>query len=597
MKVTPTALIAGIIGLFQTINCSGQTIASGPVVGGVRPTSARIFIQTSAPTEFLVQLSATSNFSTALTFQGQTTPESQNTAVVSLSGLSANTQYNYRITRPDTSVIAGGFKFQTFPNDGALGNYRIAVGSCNYGANPGLYESVANFNPLLFIHLGDWGWPPNPLGNDMMLYRDKQAESFTTRYNMAGMKDQVLTKCAIDYVYDDDYCWNDNEGWTYPRIVQSTLPNGQPFYDLQTINFDPAIRDSAISAYFRLFPGYPAVNVQDGIHHSFKLGNIEFMMLDLRTSRTARHQQFNYNQATNSYTYQPAATHTLMGQNQRQWLLNKLSTSTADWKILGSSVIFNKRFSRFLQAMVQVSALAPQYITYASNLSYQWPAYPDQEIVLDHIRTNGVKNVVVISGDSHSSMVDDGTNAGLPELSASGMAANDEGYMNYMIDSIIQLTQMPYPIRDSVWNGGGNGVGNTNFSDSYGTLEVFGKDSLRMCAIDEFDQIMGCVTIYHSSLPMGARALVSDGGEIMELLYPNPARDRVRITFKTGHSIGKDDFLVIQDARGGIVKAWKGPQIPANGTDIELRTLQSGTYTVNYTGKARLETRKLIVVR
>lgn len=597
MKASLALPMAGLLGLMLAPPCKGQTIASGPVVGGVRPNSARVFVQTAAPGSFLVQLSPSTNFTNALTFQGQTTAQSQNTAIIDLTGLDPNTNYNYRITRLDTSVIANGFKFRTFPTDGTVGNFRIAVGSCNYGANAALFESVANFNPILFIHLGDWGWPPNPLGNDMMLYPNKQAESFKTRYNMPGMKDRVLANCAVDYVYDDDYCWNDNEGWTYPRIVQSALPNGQPFYDLQTISFDPAIRDSAISAYFRYFPGYSAVNMQDGIHHAFKLGNVEFLMLDLRTSRTPRHQQFIYHPATNSYTYEPSPTHTMMGPNQRQWLLSKLSSSTADWKILGSSVIFNKRFSRFLQAMVQISALAPQYITYASNLAYQWPAHPDQDIVLNHIRSNAIKNVVVISGDSHSSMVDDGTNAGLPELSASALASNDEGYMNYMIDSIIQLTQMPYPIRDSVWNGGGNGVGNTNFSDSYGTLEVFGKDSLRMCAVDEFDQIMGCITIYHSSLPMGAKTVVSDGGEIMELLYPNPARDRVRISFRPGHVIGKDDFLVIQDERGGIVKAWKGPQIPSGGTDVEIRTLSPGVYTVNYTGKAKLETRKLVVTR
>jgi hypothetical protein len=585
------------IGLLLIANAEAQTLVTGPVVGGVRPDGGRIYVRTSAPTPFLIQLSTGLNFSQAMTIAGETTAESFATDIVDVNGLNPGTLYNYRIVRPDTSVMGSGYSFRTFPVNGAVGHYKVAVGSCNYSGNQGLYESIMAFEPQLFIHLGDWGWPPSTFGNDMMLHPDKQASSFAQRYDMSGMKEMLLPKCAIDYVYDDDYSFNDSEGWTYPRIVTSPLPNGQTFYDLQTIQMDPAIRDSTISAYFRYFPSYAPVDVQSGIHHAFTLGNVEFLMLDLRNSRTARHQQFVYDAGTNSYTYQPSANHTMMGAAQRQWLLSRLSTSTADWKVIGSSVIFNKRFKRFLEFMMGIQTLDPQYITYASNLAYMWPGHPDQDIVLNHISANHLKDILVVSGDSHSSMVDDGTNAGLPELSASGMSSNDEGYLNHMIDSVIQFVGLPLPIRDSVWNGGGNGVGNTNFSDSYGTLEFFGKDSLRMCAIDEFDQVMGCVTIYHSSTTLGGRAMISKGDEIMELLYPNPARDRVRISFATGHTIGKDDFLVIQDSRGGIVKVWKGQQIQVQGFEVDTRTMAPGTYMVNYTSKYRLESRKLVVVR
>jgi hypothetical protein len=257
--------------------------------------------------------------------------------------------------------------------------------------------------------------------------------------------------------------------------------------------------------------------------------------------------------------------------------------------------MFNKRFKQFREVATQLQVLNPSFVDYASSLSYFWNAYPaDQETLLNFIKDNNIKDVLVISGDSHSSMVDDGTNAGLPELSASGLTSEDEGYLNHSLDSVMDLLGYSYGTIDSLWNGGGNGVNNGNFSDSYGTMEFFGKDSVMLCAMDELGQTMGCVRIYHSSNPLG----VSNSGfvnrERLYLVYPNPAKDEIKVEFRNGHLPSQDALLQLHSIDGKTIQTWKGNMIQ-NRMVFSLKSLGAGTYTLTYIDAQQMDTRTIVV--
>ena len=107
-----------------------------------------------------------------------------------------------------------------------------------------------------------------------------------------------------------------------------------------------------------------------------------------------------------------------MGESQRQWLLDGLANSTADWKSIGSSVIYNQRFKQFFDIVMQLQVLNPSFVEYASDLAYFWVGYPhDGEALQNWAEQQGITDVIFLSGDSHSNLVrDDGTNAGFPEL-------------------------------------------------------------------------------------------------------------------------------------------------------------------------------------
>jgi len=571
-----------------------QSITSGPVVGGLTSETARIYIRTDVPTDFDIELDTLPDFSTSFTVSDSTRSNQFSTVIARVEGLQPLKEYYYRYLingQPQDSV----YSFTSFPEEGNEGHYKIAVGSCNYFENFPLFGHIKAFDPMLFIHLGDWRYAPSTYGWDYNLYPDRIADAFSFRYDDANMSGYILNGMAIDYVYDDAYCHNGNQGATYPQ-TNILYPNtDSTIYQLTTIEFDEGVIPGAIKGYFDHFPGYEAVDTSIGIHHSFKLGNIEFFMLDLRNSATPQNDPFVYDSETNTYTFEPAPDHSLMSEGQRNWLLNGLQNSTADWKIIGSSVMFNKRFVQFREIALSISAIVPALIDYASSLSYLWNAYPaDQEALLDFVDDNNIKDVIVISGDSHSSMVDDGTNAGFPELSASGLTSEDEGYLNHSLDSVIDLLGYTYGTIDSLWNGGGNGVDNENFSDSYGTMEFVGKDHVRLCAMDELGQEMGCILVYHSSNPLGIRSEIQSSRERLFVAFPNPTKDELRIDFKNDYQPTRKATLQLNSMDGKLTQEWANHQIQ-NRMSISLNGLAIGNYTLTFTDDGTTDTRKIVV--
>lgn len=574
--------------------CSAQTIVSGPVVGGVTSESARIYIRTDVPTEFDLELDTMENFGTSFLLSDSTRSDQFNIVIADVDGLEPFRKYYYRYLF-DGQVQDSVYEFTSFPEENELGHYKVVVGSCNYFENFPLFGHIKAFDPMLFIHLGDWRYPPSTFGWDYNLYPDRIANAFSFRYNDPNMSGFVLNNTAIDYVYDDSYCHNGNQGNTFPSI--NTIPLGPDsfFYDLVTVEFDSAVIPGAINGYFDHFPGYEAEDTTIGIHHSFRLGNMEFFMLDLRNPASPQNDPFVYDSETNLYSFEPDSNHSLMSDSQREWLLDGLLNSTADWKIIGSSVMFNKRFEMFMEAAIQLQALDNSLIQYAWSLAYFWHAYPaDLYAVLDFVEENDIRDVIVISGDSHSSMVDDGTNAGLPELSASGLASEDEGYLNYELDSVMDLVGFDYGTIDSLWNGGGNGVSNSNFSDSYGTLEVWGKDSILLCAMDENGNEMGCVRLYHSSNPLGIDQPSLRTVDFLFKVQPNPATDQILVQFRPDYKPTAKASMQLVSANGKSIKIWSSAEIQQE-MRIDLTDLNSGNYTLTVTDEKQKFTQKIVV--
>ena len=81
-----------------------------------------------------------------------------------------------------------------------------------------------------------------------------------------------------------------------------------------------------------------------------------------------------------------------------QWLKDGLLTSTARWKFIFTSVITN-RTTKFPDG---------------------WAGYQTEwNSLRDFINTNNIQGVVFISGDLHLGAIDNGTNAGFPEMCVS----------------------------------------------------------------------------------------------------------------------------------------------------------------------------------
>lgn len=588
-------LVLGFTGL------NAQFINRGPVLGGMTDQSARVYIRTNFLQTFTLEVDDDSLFASPMTFVDSTRANLFNAVIVPMSGLTPDTKYFYRF-RFGATVDSRTGSFRTFPPEGTPGHFRIVVGSCNYQNNFGLFTQIRDFDPHLFLHLGDWGWPPNPLGNDYNLFPDRRAESFAMRYDDNNMEQYVMPFCPVDFVYDDDYCYNDNEGWTYSTDAIIPVTQDSVITVFTTDSMAPGIREGAIRAYFDHFPGYPAVDTNVGIHHSFKMGNVEIFMVDTRSSKKAKFAGFKQDTTTLQWTFEPDSNHTTLGHSQRDWMVTGLKDSNADWKIIGSSVIFNKMYGLLLQFGLQIQSTpftlagrAGSGGTLAASIAYNWAGYPaDQDTLLEWIDRYNIEDVFLLSGDSHSSMLDDGTYAGLPEMQASGLAAGDEGYLNWYIDSVAQSIGFPSVDR-LLWNGGGNGIGNTNFTDTYGTVEIWQTDSLRMCVIDEIGQTLGCLTFRHSSNPLNTEAEFTRPERLIEVIFPNPAKDRITVLLQPGFHPAPGDQIRFIHENGTVVESWQAEQFRSGSLTIDLKKYAAGLYLLEFLGKKGTETRKILV--
>ena len=85
----------------------------------------------------------------------------------------------------------------------------------------------------------------------------------------------------------------------------------------------------------------------------------------------------------------PDPTRTLLGEEQAAWMEGELKTSTAHWKLLGQQVMVG---NLILEKGKQIA-----------NLD-QWHGYPEsRDRLLTFFRDSGVKDIVVLTGDIHSS--------------------------------------------------------------------------------------------------------------------------------------------------------------------------------------------------
>lgn len=580
----------------------GQMITHGPLVGGVTPTSARIYFGLDTADSFTVELDTDSLFPAPISFSANADTTTFYVEMLDVTGLQAETKYYYRADIGGAmSGVLGSFK--TFPQEDQEGYYKVVVGSCNYhdhysggGAtspdtyyNDVLFQSIVDFDPSVVLHLGDWNYPPSAFGANYNLDSNLVNQSFRLRYEDYNFSTHLMPNLPIDYIYDDDYSQNGAAGWTYPTVtfVPGGGPLGADIYELDDPALPVGIREGAIEGYFKNFPGYEQEG--DGIYHSFKLGNVEFFVVDTRTSKDPVHEVFEYNSILGTYSFNPPAGHTTLGLAQRQWLLDGLTNSDADWKVICSGVVFNQAFGGLMDLIMPVQIIDRQIIELAASIAYMWPGYPeDVDALMTTIEDEDIKNVVMLSGDTHSSMMDDGANSGIPELSASGWAAGNESYLNYMIDSVANQFSLGFTsVKDFLWNGGGSGIDNQNFSDTYGTMEFFYTDSLRMCVIDEFDQTLACQTLMFEEDNSSSVHQYVPSNDVV-VLYPNPAKTSLRLLMD---SSAEEVKVVVVSAAGEQVlnKTYKG-----NDIIVDIESLPQGAYVLNITSNGQTSQRKFV---
>jgi hypothetical protein len=556
----------------------------------VGPDSAAVYVRTQFALPYTVEYSPDSLFQSSVsTLASATLSTLDNTKIDVLQGLSPSTRYYLRFRfSGQLDSIAGSFK--TFPVPGQAGHYVLTAGSCQETADMDVFLEIPRHDPDVFLHLGDWTYPSYQLPGNYPEDWSMVELSWRRRYEEVNMR-EMLRDMAVDYVFDDDdfteggstrnyYCdiLDSTAGiFTYHRIVETFVPD--------------TVRRKVIQGYQNYFPHYGLVDTSEGIFHKFTLGNVEVFFLDTRSTCTPLTHTLERDAQSGLYSFNPTPDNTLLRQVQMDWLLDGLRTSTADWKAICIGNVFNKSERRYIDFGLQMQLVSipgtGSGFSLATAFSNNWSGYPaDQNQLLDYIDSLGLKDIFILSGQSHNNVVDDGTNAGLPELNASGLSVADRSLSQQM--QLLSLFGLPQ-ITDSLWNGGGNGLGNNNLNNGFGKVEVFGQDSCRLSAVDKFGDVMGSVLLVHSTL-----LDVEDGPANAKnwTVSPNPSRDVFTIRME-GTAEYAGQFQLV-NGFGAVVRSGK---VKGKETQFEIAGLPAGVYVLLLSRGNSTTSQKVVVAR
>ena len=308
-------------------------------------------------------------------------PESAFTVKIHVGELRPGTTYYYRFKYRDWYSPIGRTKTAPGSEEGLL---RLAVVSCadyqlgHYNA----YGHIARRNDIdAVVHLGDYiyeygvrkGGPKRLLRNTVRqhipVHTCTTLKDYRSRYAQYRL-DPQLQECHRLHPFIA--IWDDHE--ISNNINADT---GSPEWERR--------KEAARQAYFEWLPIKD--NERKSIIRSFTFGNLaEMWMLDGRLE--GRSPQAKGPDDPSLYS----KDRYMLGREQTEWLLNGMGRSKARWKIMGNQVLFSplhdsKVFDR--RPSVRMD---------------RWDGYPvEQHYIFDFFYKNNIKNIIVLTGDIHTS--------------------------------------------------------------------------------------------------------------------------------------------------------------------------------------------------
>ncbi|MGJ8639607.1 MAG: alkaline phosphatase D family protein [Opitutaceae bacterium] len=318
---------------------------NGPMLGVVSSSSAKIWIRTAGPASFQVVVDGVTSELV------KTTAESDFTGIAEVDGLKAHTEYSYSILLDGEQIEDDSFKFTTYPAAGAAERYSIAFGACSryMPANENIWRVMAGTEPLAYLGLGD------NVYIDVEERRDVQRLHYYRRMLREEYR-EFIAQTSMYAIWDDhDFADDDSAGG--PGLIKPwKLPNWNVFKQ----NWNN--------------PSYGSPDTP-GTWHNFVIGDVEVFMLDGRMYRT--------DSSDNSDT-----TNTMLGPEQRQWLLDELKNSTATFKVLASSTMWHDLADK------------------GGKDSWAGDRFrAERDEIFDLINDHGINGVVLLSGDRHRTEV------------------------------------------------------------------------------------------------------------------------------------------------------------------------------------------------
>ncbi|OWY24505.1 hypothetical protein C7N43_06010 [Sphingobacteriales bacterium UPWRP_1] len=305
------------------------------------------------------------------------------TVKVDVDRLQPNTYYYYRFFANGKYSIRG--RTRTLPA-GNITNARLAVVACARITDGfyNVYGRIADRNDInAVVHLGDYiyeyGSDPTYItygvNDHLPPYECVSLSDYRTRYA------QYHTEINLRRLHQQHpmiAVWDDHE------TANNSWYGGAENHDPATEG-DWFVRKAAgIQAWLEWLPVRENMTATGQIYRKFSFGNLaDLIMLDTRLE---------------GRDIQPSATGNLndparhmISDTQMNWLTNALTNSAAQWKLLGQQIM-----------------MAPLKVFGVVLNPDQWDGYAYQRSqIYNHIINNNIQNMVVLTGDLHSSWAND----------------------------------------------------------------------------------------------------------------------------------------------------------------------------------------------
>lgn len=313
-------------------------------------------------------------------------------------GLQPDSWYYYQFSVGDQRSPVG--RTRTFPaSETFIDRARFAVVSCSnypYGFFS-VYRAVANHADLDFVlHLGDYLYEygageygefperdPQPPHEMITLadYRQRHAQYKT---------DEDLQ--AVHQQFPMIAVWDDHES------TDNSYRDGAGNHDPLTEGDWTARKQISQQAYFEWLPIRPREPGNHSvIYRNFAFGDlIDLTMLDTRLEGRDEQLTMPADPGRNDEDRH------LISEQQMDFLLNSLSESNSQWRFIGQQVMFAQL------NIAEIPSLSERHVQLRGNLSAinmdQWDGYAaDRLKILNHIDDNDIDNVVILTGDIHTS--------------------------------------------------------------------------------------------------------------------------------------------------------------------------------------------------
>lgn len=323
------------------------------------------------------------------------------TVKIDATGLQPNSVYYYQFTALGKNSVTGRTKTTPVGNVDSL---RFAVVSCaNYEAGFfNAYSAIKKGNDIdAVIMLGDYiyeyetgGYGPN--GNAGRTWEPDSEivtlADYRTRYSHYRL-DKDLRQLHQQYPWI--VVWDDHE------TANDSWEGGAENHDSTEGDWFSR-KDAGIEAHHEWLPVRTFAGDTHRIYRTISYGDLlDLIMLDTRLEgRGPKVTGTSLGGYPVVDVTDPALNDTsrkIISENQYEWLLNRMDTTPAQWKMLGQQVMVGPlRLKPF-----------PFGPTYAVNVD-QWDGFPAQrQRFFDEALAKNIDNIVVLTGDIHTSWAND----------------------------------------------------------------------------------------------------------------------------------------------------------------------------------------------